>query len=186
MNSQSFFSFLLNEKNKLPEISESSLTEFTSRLDKGFFVGSVLKFNKDEIGALSERDGYFVYNKYNEYKELLKTKSRILKKMAKEKVLTEDAEAKISAFTKKDDVVEFYRRVRQHTTLRSEKATKAGLAPLEAWIWSVAQGQSEASQSPEVEAKKYLNAKEGVLTFSDALKGAESLLAIRLMSQHWL
>ena len=155
-------------------------------MNKGLYIGSIAKYHRDELDGLSEKDIYFLHQKYLQFCELEQARESTIKKMTKEGTLTDSLQKQIQSCLSLQDLDALYKPFRVHNNLRVVKARKQGLEVFADWVWSVAQGDVESEVSAEVEAKKFTNPKEGLLTYSDVLKSTESLLTLKLISNHEL
>ncbi|OIQ40217.1 MAG: RNA-binding transcriptional accessory protein [Bacteroidetes bacterium MedPE-SWsnd-G1] len=150
-------------------LSEASISNTVELLNEDCTVPFISRYRKERTGNLDEvQIGYIVKFK-EQFEELKKRKSSILKALKEQEVLTDELQRKIESSDNLIVLEDLYLPYKKKRKTKAETARANGLEPLAKII------MSQRANDLDYIASKYVNAK--VTNEDDALDGARHIIA---------
>ena len=165
-------------KKFLPALKAKSIASVLDLVKEGATVPFIARYRKEKTGNLDEVNIRSILKAHENFEELEKRRSHILKEIEEQGNLT--AELKKSILTTDDliELDEIYRPFKRKKKTKATLAREAGLLELADWLWELGHGGTD-NTAIEVKAKQYLNAAAGIVTYELALKGAQDIITER-------
>ena len=164
LNSSSYIS----EKLNLPFNQVNSTLKL---LDDGGTVPFIARYRKETTGSLDETVILNIKILNEQFCELLKRKSAIIKSLSERELLTTDLESKIEKIEILTELEDLYLPYRPKKRTRSTIATEKGLEPLAKIIFN------QTSIDIYAKAKEFINLQKEVNSAGDAVDGAKDIIA---------
>lgn len=147
---------------------------------EGATVPFIARYRKEKTGNLDEVQIRAVIDANETYQEVVKRKAFLLKEIGEQKNLTPEIEARINVSWDLNELEEIYKPFKKKKKTKATLARDAGLEPLANWIWDVGHGLSKDSETMEIKAKHFLNPDMKIMTYDDALKGAQDIIVEKI------
>ncbi len=135
-------------------------------------VPFIARYRKEVTGALNEEQIREISKEYEYQKNLLKRKDDVIRLIDEKGKLTDELREKILACDKLSDIEDLYRPYKEKKKTRATEAIAKGLEPLSETLLSF-----PLDLDIMEEAKKYVDEEKGVKDASEALQGAQDIIA---------
>ncbi len=142
-------------------------------LDEENTVPFIARYRKEVTGNLDEVKVIAIQDRMRYLRMLEERKQTVLKSIEEQGKLTEELRGKISAALKLQEVEDLYLPYKPKKRTRATIAKEKGLEPLAQRMWQ----QQDVDGNIEAIAAEFINAEKGVATFSEALAGANDIIA---------
>ena len=143
---------------------------------EGATVPFIARYRKEKTGNLDEVQIRTVIEANETYQEIVKRKVFLIKEIGEQNNLTPEVQKRIDISWDLNELEEIYKPFKKKKKTKATVAREAGLEPLANWIWNVGHGTEKTSDTMEIKAKSFLNADKKIVTYEDALKGAQDIL----------
>lgn len=157
---------LISEFNLRPDHAQNIL----KLLDEGNTIPFIARYRKELTGAIDDQLLREVNDRYEYLQNLEKRKEEVRKAITDQGKMTEEIEAAIVNCCTMTEIEDVYRPFKQKKKTRASVAVEKGLQPLAEFILA-------QNGDPYAEAEKYIDEEKGVLSVSDAIKGAKDIIA---------
>lgn len=147
---------------------------------EGATVPFIARYRKEKTGNLDEVQIRTVIEANETFQEIVKRKAFLLKEIGEQNNLTPELTKRIDLSWDLNELEEIYKPFKKKKKTKATVAREAGLEPLATWIWDLGHGVTKASETMEVKAKEYLNAAKKIVTYEDALKGAQDIVVEKI------
>lgn len=169
MTEQDFFKLIAAEEQLRLEQVQATV----ALLDEENTVPFIARYRKEVTGNLDEVKIIAIQDRMRYLRMLEERKQTVLKSIEEQGKLTEELRAKITAAVKLQEVEDLYLPYKPKKRTRATIAKEKGLEPLAQRMWQ----QQDVDGSIETIASEFVNAEKGVATFSEALAGANDIIA---------
>lgn len=146
---------------------------------EGATVPFIARYRKEKTGNLDEVQIRAVIDAFTTHDEIVKRKAFLVKEIGEQKNLTPEIEKRIQLSWDLNELEEIYKPFKKKKKTKATIARDAGLEPLANWLWDQAHGGKDA-MTMEVKAKSFLNPDMKIVTYEDALKGAQDILVEKI------
>ncbi len=177
---QVFFQYLLKNTITLPQKSVQAVLELHN---EGATVPFMARYRKEKTGNLDEVQIRQVIDSQETFNEIIKRKSFLVKEIGEQGNLTEELKKRIELSWDLGDLEEIYRPYKKKKKTKATIARDAGLAPLAQWIWNVGHGEPMGQETLEIKAKKFINPAHKIITYDEAIKGAQDILIEKIANE---
>ena len=160
--------------------SAASVLELTA---EGATVPFIARYRKEKTGNLDEVQIRAVIEANETFQEIVKRKTFLIKEIGEQKNLTPELEKRITASWDLNELEEIYKPFKKKKKTKATVARDAGLEPLANWIWDVGHGTVKDATTMEVKAKSFLNPDMKIMTYEEALKGAQDILVEKITNE---
>lgn len=164
----------------VPLKSAAAVLELTA---EGGTVPFIARYRKEKTGNLDEVQIRAVIDANETYQEIVKRKAFLIKEIGEQKNLTPELEKRINLSWDLNELEEIYKPFKKKKKTKATVARDAGLEPLANWIWDMGHGVAKDSTTMEVKAKSFLNPDMKIVTYDDALKGAQDILVEKIANE---
>ncbi len=164
-----------------PQIPVPSALAVLRLAEEGGTVPFIARYRKEATGNLDEVAIQIVLKAKENWDEIVKRQTFILKEIGDQQKLTPELKAKLEAtydLTVLEDLYLPYKKKRQ---TKAQKAREAGLGPLADWLWDSSHGVAgaEASDVPTMSGK-FVIAEKQIADAEAALNGAKDILTEKI------
>lgn len=174
---QAFISFLSKH---VPTVSAKSAAAVIELAAEGGTVPFIARYRKEKTGNLDEVQIRAVIETNENYLEIVKRKAFLVKEIGEQNNLTKEIEKRISLSWDLGELEEIYKPFKKKKKTKATIAREAGLEPLAQWIWDMGHGQIKDDTTMEMKAKNFLNPAAKIMTYDEALKGAQDILVEKI------
>jgi uncharacterized protein len=150
---------------------------------EGATVPFIARYRKEKTGNLDEVQIRNVIEAHETYQEIVKRKAFLLKEIAEQNNLTPEIQKRIDVSWDLNELEEIYKPFKKKKKTKATIAREAGLEPLATWIWDLGHGAIKAAETMEVKAKEFLNPAKKIVTYEDALKGAQDIIVDKIANE---
>lgn len=150
---------------------------------EGATVPFIARYRKEKTGNLDEVQIRTVIEANETYGEIVKRKAFLIKEIGEQNNLTPEVQKRIELSWNLNELEEIYKPFKKKKKTKATIAREAGLEALANWIWAVGHGESAASDTMEIKAKSFLNADKKIVTYEDALKGAQDIIVDKIANE---
>lgn len=150
---------------------------------EGATVPFIARYRKEKTGNLDEVQIRAVIEAHETYQEIVKRKAFLLKEIAEQKNLTPEIEKRIQLSWDLNELEEIYKPFKKKKKTKATIARDAGLEPLANWIWDIGHGTIQDQVTMEIKAKSFLNPDMKIMTYEEALKGAQDILIEKIANE---
>lgn len=150
---------------------------------EGATVPFIARYRKEKTGNLDEVQIRTVIECHETYQEIVKRKAFLLKEIGEQNNLTAEIQKRIELSWDLNELEEIYKPFKKKKKTKATLAREAGLEPLANWIWDVGHGAVKDAETMEIKAKGFLNAEKNIVTYDQALKGAQDILVDRIANE---
>lgn len=164
----------------VPLKSAAAVLELTA---DGATVPFIARYRKEKTGNLDEVQIRAVIEANETYQEIVKRKAFLVKEIGEQKNLTPEIEKRIHLSWDLNELEEIYKPFKKKKKTKATVARDAGLEPLANWIWDMGHGTTKDSMTMEMKAKSFLNLDLKIVTYEDALKGAQDILVEKIANE---
>jgi uncharacterized protein len=170
-------SYLTKILNGVPFKSAQSVIELTA---EGGTVPFIARYRKEKTGNLDEVQIRAVIEAHETFNEIIKRKVFLVKEIGEQGNLTAEIKKRIEMSFDLAELEEIYRPFKKKKKTKATIARDAGLEPLANWIWDLGHALIKEDLTLEVKAKSFLNIEKKIITYEDALKGAQDIIIEKL------
>ena len=162
-------------------ISAKSAASVLELATEGATVPFIARYRKEKTGNLDEVQIRAVIEANNTYQEIVKRKVFLVKEIGEQNNLTPEVQKRIELSWNLNELEEIYKPFKKKKKTKATIAREAGLEPLATWIWSLGHGElKDVSETMEIKAKAFINPDKKIVTYEDALKGAQDILVDKI------
>lgn len=179
-NAQSLFTYL---NRFVPGVSSKSAAAVLELAAEGGTVPFIARYRKEKTGNLDEVQIRAVIEANETFQEIVKRKAFLVKEISEQKNLTPELEKRIDLSWDLNELEEIYKPFKKKKKTKATVARDAGLEPLANWIWDMGHGTKTDSATMEIKAKSFLNPDMKIMTYEDALKGAQDILVEKVANE---
>jgi protein Tex len=150
---------------------------------EGATVPFIARYRKEKTGNLDEVQIRTVIEANETYQEIVKRKAFLIKEIGEQNNLTAEVQKRIELSWDLNELEEIYKPFKKKKKTKATVAREAGLEPLANWIWDVGHGVEKTSDTMEIKAKSFVNPDKKIVTYEDALKGAQDILVDKIANE---
>lgn len=161
----------------VPLKSAAAVLELTA---EGGTVPFIARYRKEKTGNLDEVQIRAVIEANDTFQEVIKRKAFLVKEISEQKNLTPEIQKRIELSWDLNELEEIYKPFKKKKKTKATVARDAGLEPFANWIWDMGHGIVKDSVTMEVKGKSFLNIDQKIVTYEDAIKGAQDILVERI------
>ncbi len=160
----------------VPNVSPKSVQAVLELTAEGATVPFIARYRKEKTGNLDEVQIRAAIDANETYQEIVKRKAFLIKEIGEQNNLTEELKKRIEISWDLGELEEIYRPFKKKKKTKATIAREAGLEPLSQWIWDMGHGLIKDDATMEIKAKNFLNPAAKIMTYDEALKGAQDIL----------
>lgn len=164
----------------VPTVSAKSAASVIELAAEGATVPFIARYRKEKTGNLDEVQIRAVMEGHETYNEIVKRKAFLIKEIGEQNNLTAEVKKRIDLSWDLGELEEIYKPFKKKKKTKATIAREAGLEPLANWIWDMGHGLLKDTETMEMKAKNFLNATAKIVTYEDALKGAQDIIVDRI------
>ena len=150
---------------------------------EGGTVPFIARYRKEKTGNLDEVQIRAVIEGAETFAEVVKRKAFLVKEIGEQKNLTPELEKRINLSWDLNELEEIYKPFKKKKKTKATVARDAGLEPLANWIWDMGHGTAKDTATMEMKAKSFLNPDQKIVTYEDALKGAQDIIVEKIANE---
>ncbi|WP_374078288.1 helix-hairpin-helix domain-containing protein [Bdellovibrio bacteriovorus] len=163
-----------------PTVSAKSAQAVIELAAEGATVPFIARYRKEKTGNLDEVQIRAVIEGHETYNEIVKRKAFLIKEIGEQNNLTAEIQKRIELSWDLGELEEIYKPFKKKEKTKATIAREAGLEPLAQWIWDMGHGLIKDDQTMEMKAKNFLNPTAKIVTYEEALKGAQDILVDKI------
>lgn len=163
-----------------PTVSAKSAQAVIELAAEGATVPFIARYRKEKTGNLDEVQIRAVIEGHETYNEIVKRKAFLIKEIGEQNNLTAEIQKRIELSWDLGELEEIYKPFKKKKKTKATVAREAGLEPLAQWIWDMGHGLLKDEQTMEMKAKNFLNPTAKIMTYEEALKGAQDILVEKI------
>ena len=167
----------------VPGVSAKSAVAVLELAAEGGTVPFIARYRKEKTGNLDEVQIRLVIEANDNYQEIVKRKTFLVKEIGEQGNLTEEIQKRIEKSWDLNELEEIYRPFKKKKKTKATIARDAGLDPLATWIWELGHGTLKDEATLEMKAKNFLNIPAGIASYDLALKGAQDILVEKIANE---
>ncbi|MNK06251.1 30S ribosomal protein S1 [compost metagenome] len=164
----------------VPTVPAKSAQAVIELAAEGATVPFIARYRKEKTGNLDEVQIRAVMEGHETFNEVVKRKAFLLKEIAEQGNLTAEITKRIDVSWDLGELEEIYKPFKKKKKTKATIARDAGLEPLANWIWDMGHGTIKDDQTMEMKAKNFLNPAAKIVTYEEALKGAQDILVEKI------
>jgi protein Tex len=149
---------------------------------EGGTVPFIARYRKEKTGNLDEVQIRAVIEAAATHEEVVKRKAFLVKEIGEQKNLTPEIEKRIQLSWDLNELEEIYKPFKKKKKTKATMARDAGLEALANWMWDQAHGGQD-TPTMEMKAKSFLNPDMKIVTYEDAIKGAQDILVEKIANE---
>lgn len=157
--------------------SAAAVLELTA---EGATVPFIARYRKEKTGNLDEVQIRAVIDANETFQEIVKRKAFLVKEIGEQNNLTDELKKRIDKSWDLAELEEIYRPFKKKKKTKATIAREAGLEPLAQWIWDLGHGTLKDTETMEMKAKNFLNPAHKIMTYDEALKGAQDIIVEKI------
>lgn len=150
---------------------------------EGATVPFIARYRKEKTGNLDEVQIRTVIEANETYQEIVKRKAFLIKEIGEQNNLTAEVQKRIELSWELNELEEIYKPFKKKKKTKATVAREAGLEPLANWIWDIGHGVQKTTDTMEIKAKSFINPDKKIVTYEDALKGAQDILVDKIANE---
>lgn len=150
---------------------------------EGATVPFIARYRKEKTGNLDEVQIRTVIEANETFQEIVKRKAFLIKEIGEQKNLTPEVQKRIELSWDLNELEEIYKPFKKKKKTKATIAREAGLEPLAQWIWDLGHGASKDTETMEMKAKSFISPDKKIVTYEDALKGAQDILVDKIANE---
>jgi len=174
---QALQSYLARIAPTVPAKSAQAVIELAA---EGATVPFIARYRKEKTGNLDEVQIRAVIEGHETYNEIVKRKAFLIKEISEQNNLTAEIQKRIELSWDLGELEEIYKPFKKKKKTKATIAREAGLEPLAQWIWDLGHGLIKDDTTMEMKAKAFLNPTAKIVTYEEALKGAQDILVEKI------
>jgi len=167
----------------IPTVPAKSAAAVIELAAEGGTVPFIARYRKEKTGNLDEVQIRAVLEGHETYNEVVKRKAFLIKEIGEQNNLTAEVKKRIDVSWDLGELEEIYKPFKKKKKTKATIAREAGLEPLATWIWGMGHGLLKDTETMEMKAKNFLNATAKIVTYEDALKGAQDILVDKIANE---
>ncbi|MEI7974324.1 MAG: Tex-like N-terminal domain-containing protein, partial [Bdellovibrio sp.] len=175
-----FLKYLSKKEGGIAARSAAAVLEMHA---EGATVPFMARYRKDKTGQLDENQIRAVIQYFEEFEEIKKRKTFILKEVGEQGNLSSGLQNRIELCWDVGELEEIYRPYKKKKKTKATIAKEAGLGHFADWLWQLAQGKIESEISIEVKAKDFLNVALGFASYELVIGGAKDILIEQIANE---
>lgn len=164
----------------IPGVPAKSALAVIELAAEGGTVPFIARYRKEKTGNLDEVQIRSVLEGLETYNEIVKRKAFLVKEIGEQNNLTAEIKKRIDLSWDLGELEEIYKPFKKKKKTKATIAREAGLEPLANWIWEMGHGLLKDEQTMEMKAKNFLNPSAKIVTYEEALKGAQDILVEKI------
>lgn len=164
----------------VPGVSAKSAQAVLELAAEGATVPFIARYRKEKTGNLDEVQIRAVIEANDTFNEIVKRKAFLIKEIGEQNNLTAEVQKRIELSWDLGELEEIYKPFKKKKKTKATIAREAGLEPLANWIWEMGHGQLKDDATMEMKAKAFLNPTAKIVTYEEALKGAQDILVDKI------
>lgn len=177
---QSLVQYLSKHVSNVAAKSAAAVLELAG---EGATVPFIARYRKEKTGNLDEVQIRAVIDANSTFQDIVKRKIFLVKEIGEQNNLTEEIKKRIDKSWDLTELEEIYRPFKKKKKTKATVAREAGLEPLAQWIWDLGHGIIKDDLTMEMKAKNFLNPIHKIITYDDAIKGAQDILVERIANE---
>ncbi len=150
---------------------------------EGGTVPFIARYRKEKTGNLDEVQIRAVIEAHETFQEIVKRKTFLVKEIGEQGNLTKEIEKRIEISWDLGELEEIYKPFKKKKKTKATIARDAGLEPLATWLWEMGHGLLKDDTTMEVKAKAFLNPAAKIMTYEEALKGAQDIIVEKIANE---
>ncbi|MFM6930540.1 MAG: helix-hairpin-helix domain-containing protein [Bdellovibrio sp.] len=174
---QALQSYLARIVPTVPVKSAQAVIELAA---EGATVPFIARYRKEKTGNLDEVQIRAVIEGHETYNEIVKRKAFLIKEIGEQNNLTAEVQKRIELSWDLGELEEIYKPFKKKKKTKATIAREAGLEPLATWIWDMGHGTLKDTETMEMKAKAFLNPTAKIVTYEEALKGAQDIIVDKI------
>lgn len=174
---QALQSYLARIVPTVPAKSAQAVIELAA---EGATVPFIARYRKEKTGNLDEVQIRGVIEGHETYNEIVKRKAFLIKEIGEQNNLTAEVQKRIELSWDLGELEEIYKPFKKKKKTKATIAREAGLEPLATWIWDLGHGTIKDDMTMEMKAKNFLNPTAKIVTYEEALKGAQDIIVDKI------
>ena len=174
---QALQSYLARIVPTVPAKSAQAVIELAA---EGATVPFIARYRKEKTGNLDEVQIRGVIEGHETYNEIVKRKAFLIKEIGEQNNLTAEVQKRIELSWDLGELEEIYKPFKKKKKTKATIAREAGLEPLATWIWDMGHGTLKDAETMEMKAKAFLNPTAKIITYEEALKGAQDIIVDKI------
>ncbi|MBS1971150.1 MAG: RNA-binding transcriptional accessory protein [Bdellovibrionales bacterium] len=174
---QALQSYLTRIVPTVPAKSAAAVIELAA---EGATVPFIARYRKEKTGNLDEVQIRAVIEGHETYNEIVKRKAFLIKEIGEQNNLTAEVKKRIDLSWDLGELEEIYKPFKKKKKTKATIAREAGLEPLANWIWDMGHGLLKDTETMEMKAKNFLNPTAKIVTYEEALKGAQDIIVDKI------
>lgn len=163
-----------------PTVTAKSAMAVIELAAEGATVPFIARYRKEKTGNLDEVQIRAVIEGHETYNEIIKRKAFLIKEIGEQNNLTAEVQKRIEMSWDLGELEEIYKPFKKKKKTKATIAREAGLEPLAQWIWDMGHGLLKEDTTMEMKAKAFLNPTAKIVTYEEALKGAQDILVEKI------
>lgn len=163
-----------------PTVTAKSAQAVIELAAEGATVPFIARYRKEKTGNLDEVQIRAVIEGHETYNEIVKRKAFLVKEIGDQNNLTAEIQKRIELSWDLGELEEIYKPFKKKKKTKATVAREAGLEPLSQWIWDMGHGLLKDDTTMEMKAKNFLNPAAKIMTYDEALKGAQDILVEKI------
>lgn len=164
----------------VPTVTAKSAQAVLELAAEGATVPFIARYRKEKTGNLDEVQIRAVIEAHETYQEIVKRKAFLIKEIGEQNNLTAEIQKRIELSWDLGELEEIYKPFKKKKKTKATIAREAGLEPLATWIWDVGHALVKDDSTMEIKAKSFLNPTAKIVTYEEALKGAQDILVEKI------
>ena len=176
---QTLQGYLTRFVSSVPLKSAAAVLELAA---EGGTVPFIARYRKEKTGNLDEVQIRAVIEAFATHEEIVKRKAFLVKEIGEQKNLTPEIEKRIQLSWDLNELEEIYKPFKKKKKTKATIARDAGLEALANWMWDQAHGGKD-TMTMEMKAKYFLNPDMKIVTYEDAIKGAQDILVEKIANE---
>lgn len=163
-----------------PTVNAKSAQAVIELAAEGATVPFIARYRKEKTGNLDEVQIRAVIEGHETFNEIVKRKAFLIKEIGEQNNLTAEVQKRIEMSWDLGELEEIYKPFKKKKKTKATIAREAGLEPLAQWIWDMGHGLVKDDMTMEMKAKAFLNPTAKIVTYEEALKGAQDILVEKI------
>ncbi|MFS4460965.1 helix-hairpin-helix domain-containing protein [Bdellovibrio sp. HCB2-146] len=164
----------------VPTVSAKSAQAVIELAAEGATVPFIARYRKEKTGNLDEVQIRGVIEGHETFNEIVKRKAFLIKEIGEQNNLTAEIQKRIELSWDLGELEEIYKPFKKKKKTKATIAREAGLEPLAQWIWDMGHGTLKDDTTMEMKAKAFLNPTAKIVTYEEALKGAQDIIVEKI------
>ena len=164
----------------IPTVPAKSAAAVIELAAEGATVPFIARYRKEKTGNLDEVQIRAVMEGHETYNEIVKRKAFLIKEIGEQNNLTAEIKKRIDLSWDLGELEEIYKPFKKKKKTKATIAREAGLEPLANWIWDMGHGTLKDAETMEMKAKNFLNPTAKIVTYEEALKGAQDIIVDKI------